>query len=84
MYYDDFIAHQVTRANNPSATHLVVDPRRSERRLLRTLWSLVRQVAWGIDALTRVQHGIDVPPDHGARRQPRPAISRTSRRTGPR
>ncbi len=49
------------------------------RRLLRTLWSGLRQFAWGIDAFSSVRHGLDVPPDHRARnrfastpRQPRP------------
>lgn len=71
MYYDEFLARQATTANNPSATHVVV-PARSGRRLLRALWSRVREAAWGVDALSRVQHGLEVPLDHGARRQPRP------------
>lgn len=65
MYYDDFIARQVL-ANNPSAAR-VVAPRRSGHPVLRWLWTLVRRVAWGVDALSRVQHGVEVPPDHGAR-----------------
>ena len=69
MHFDDFIAQQTLKTNDPSASD-VVDARHPLRRLLRTLWSGVRQVAWGIDAFSSVQHGIDVPPDHGARSRP--------------
>lgn len=69
MHSHDFIADQTLKTNarqaSPSvATHQHV------RRLLRALWSGVRQVAWGIDAYSRVRHGIEVPPDHGARNRP--------------
>ena len=66
MSFNDFLAQQSTTTDAPSslpsegAQQLV-------RRLLRTLWSGVRQVAWGIDAFSRVSHGMEVPPDHGAR-----------------
>ncbi|MDP3891326.1 hypothetical protein [Nocardioides sp.] len=61
----DFIAEQATRTSQRS---LSPDPaQRRGRGLIRALWSGVRQIAWGIDAHSRVWHGIDVPPDHGAR-----------------
>jgi hypothetical protein len=69
MYVDDFIAQQIMKTNDPSPSHHV-GAQQPIRRLLRTLWSGVRQVAWGIDAFSRVRHGIDVPPDHGARSRP--------------
>lgn len=77
MYFDDFTAGQILKTNDPSSSH-DVGAQHLIRHLLRALWSGVRQVAWGIDAHSRVWHGIDVPPDHGARnspslpRQPRP------------
>jgi hypothetical protein len=70
MYFDDFIAQQ-TMKNNASASVRKVSVRPRDRRLLRILWNGVRQVAWGIDASSRVRHGIDVPPGHPARRRPR-------------
>jgi len=69
MHFDDFIAQQVMKINDPSHSH-DVGAQQPIRRLLRTLWSGVRKVAWGIDAFSRVSHGIDVPPDHGARSRP--------------
>jgi hypothetical protein len=70
MYFDDFIAEQIDKTNrSPSSHH--VGGQQPIRRLLRTLWSGVRQVAWGIDAFSSVRHGIEVPPDHGARSRPR-------------
>jgi hypothetical protein len=70
MYFDDFIAHQVMRTTAPSSSHHAGTPQPT-RRLLRGLWSGVRQLAWGIDAGSSVRHGIEVPPDHGARSRPR-------------
>ena len=69
MYFDDFIAQQIMKTNDPSPWH-DVGARQPIRHLLRTLWSGIRRVAWGIDAFSRVSHGIDVPPDHGARNRP--------------
>lgn len=45
--------------------------RQHEGSLLRTVWNGVRQIAWGIDAYSSLRHGIDLPPDHGARRRTR-------------
>lgn len=69
MYFDDFIAEQLLQPNGSHPTH---DRRAQQpiRRLLRTLWNGARKAAWGIDAFSSVQHGIDVPPDHGARHRP--------------
>lgn len=69
MYFDDFIAQQVSQTNEATASHRGAP--QPLRRLLRALWSGIRHIAWGIDAFSRVQHGIDVPPDHGARSRPR-------------
>ncbi len=66
MYLDDLIAQQTMKTNNPSSSPCV-GAQQPIRRMLRTLWSGLRQVAWGIDASSSVRHGIDVPPDHGAR-----------------
>jgi hypothetical protein len=69
MYSDDFIARKTKSTNDPSLLH-ADGGQQPIRGLLRTLWNCVRQVAWGIDAYSRVMHGIDVPPDHGARNRP--------------
>jgi hypothetical protein len=69
MYIDDFIAQQTMKTNDPHASHYV-SGEQPIQRLLRTLSSGLRQVAWGIDAFSSVWHGIDVPPDHGARSRP--------------
>ncbi len=37
------------------------------QELARRLWSGLRHMAWGLDAFARIQHGLDVPPDHPAR-----------------
>ncbi|MBA0127805.1 hypothetical protein H0B56_19845 [Haloechinothrix sp. YIM 98757] len=66
MYFDDFIADQTLKTNDSSSSH-DVRAQQPIRRLLHTLWSGARQVAWGIDAFSSVRHGIDVPPDHDAR-----------------
>jgi hypothetical protein len=80
MYLDDFIAQQIMKTNDASSTH-DVGAQQPIRRLLRTLWSGVRQVAWGIDAAASVWHGIEVPPDHGARSRP-PSVPRHPRPSG--
>ncbi|TDC80598.1 hypothetical protein E1193_17305 [Micromonospora sp. KC606] len=77
MYFDDFIAQQFMKTNDSSSSHYV-GAQQPIRRLLGTLWGGIRQVAWGIDAFSRVRHGIDVPPDHGARSQP-PSVPRHPR-----
>lgn len=41
------------------------------RLLLDAAWRAARQVWWGVDAASRLRHGMDVPADHGARREPR-------------
>lgn len=69
MYFHDFIAQQTIKTNDPSPSH-DVGAQQPIRHLLRTLWSGLRQVAWGIDASSRLSLGIDVPPDHGARSRP--------------
>jgi hypothetical protein len=69
MYYDDFIARQTIKANNPSPSHRARE-QKTTRGLLPALWRGVRQIAWGIDAFSSVTHGVSVPPDHGARRRP--------------
>lgn len=69
MYFDDFIAQQIVKTNG-SRPSRYAGARRPIRGLLGTLWSGIRQVAWGIDAFSSVRHGIDVAPDHGARSQP--------------
>ncbi|MDV6013786.1 hypothetical protein [Haloechinothrix sp. LS1_15] len=69
MHFDDFIAQQLLKANDSSSSQHV-GAQRPIRRLLRALWSGARQVARGVDAFSSVRHGIDVPPDHGARHRP--------------
>ncbi|GAA5118152.1 hypothetical protein [Haloechinothrix salitolerans] len=69
MYFDDFIAEQILKNNGSSSSH-DVRAKQPIRRLLRALWRGARQFAWGIDAFSSVRHGIDVPPDHGARNRP--------------
>ncbi|EHR51311.1 hypothetical protein SacmaDRAFT_3075 [Saccharomonospora marina XMU15] len=64
MYFDDFIARQILKTDDPVSRY---GARLPIRRLLRTLWSGARGMAWGIDAFSSVWHGIDVPADHGAR-----------------
>ncbi len=78
MYFDDFIAQQIMKTNDSSPSHYV-GARQPIRRLLRTLWSGIRQVGWGIDAFSSVRHGIDVPPDHGARNRPTSSRPRCAR-----
>jgi hypothetical protein len=41
------------------------------RLLLGAVWRAARQVLWGVDAASRLRHGMEVPADHGARREPR-------------
>lgn len=67
MYFDDFIAEQVMAAHHSARGRDRRAPQRAG--LLRTMWNGVRQVAWGIDAYSTLRHGIDLPPDHGARRR---------------
>jgi hypothetical protein len=71
MYFDDFIAQQIMQTSDASSSSHYVGAQQPIPHLLRTLWSGVRQVACGIDAFSSVRHGIDVPPDHGARSRPR-------------
>jgi hypothetical protein len=71
MYFDDFIAQQIMETNDPPFSHHA-GAQQPTRHLLGTLWSGIRQVAWGTDAFSSVRHGIDMPPDHGARSQPPP------------
>lgn len=68
MHSHDFIADRITDAHPSSSPDVAAQQRL--RRLLHALWSGVRQIAWGIDAHSRLSHGIDVPPDHGARSRP--------------
>jgi hypothetical protein len=77
MYFDDFIARQIMQTDDSSSSHYV-GAQQPIPHLLHTLWSGVRQVAWGIDAFASVRHGIDVPPDHGARSRP-PSVPRHPR-----
>lgn len=72
MYFDDFIAQQTMRTDTPIRSRHV-GARRPARRTLRSLWRGIRQLAWGIDAFSSVRHGIEVPPEHGARVRPRNA-----------
>lgn len=72
MYFDDFIAQQTMKTNTPSSAR-DGGAQRPIRRPLRSLGRGIRQLAWGIDAFSSVRHGIDVPPDHGARNRPRSA-----------
>ena len=73
MYIDAHIAQQTMQTDHTHASHNLADEQPT-RRLLRTFWSGLRQVAWGIDAFSSVWHGIDVPPDHGARNRPSEAL----------
>jgi hypothetical protein len=70
MFFDDFIAQQTLKTIDSSYPHRGGVPR-PRRGLLSTLWSGLRQIAWGIDAMSSIRHGVEVPPDHGARRQRR-------------
>jgi hypothetical protein len=72
MHLDDLIAQETMKIGDSSSAHHL-GAQDALRRLLDTLWSGVRQVAWGIDAFSSVRHGIDVPPDHGARTSGTPA-----------
>jgi hypothetical protein len=69
MSFDNVITQQSMRTHDSSSSHPRGAPQ-PIRWLLRTLWSGVRQVAWGIDAFSSVRHGIDVPPNHVARSRP--------------
>ena len=85
MHFDDVTAQRIMKTNDPSSSR-DVGAQQHIRRLLSTLWNGVRQVAWGIDALSRVWHGIDVPPDHGAGNRPassRPRCARAARAIAP-
>lgn len=52
----------------PDTTAIGSD-RQLARLFLRSTWRAARQVFWGIDAASRLRHGLDVPADHGARRE---------------
>jgi hypothetical protein len=78
MHFDDFTAQQIMKTNDPSSSR-DVGAQQHIRRLLSTLWNGVRQGAWGIDAFSRMWHGIDVPPDHGARHRPTSSGPRCAR-----
>lgn len=69
MYFDDFLAQQVMKSDDPYTSHRDAGEQ-PVRRLLRSMWRGLREVAWGIDAFSSVWHGIDVPPEHGARSRP--------------
>lgn len=69
MHFDYLTTQQIMKTNDPSSSR-DVGAQQDIPRLLSTLWNGVRQVAWGIDAYSRVWHGIEVPPDHGARNRP--------------
>lgn len=69
MHFDDFIAQQILNTtHSPSTQHR--DARQPIRRLLHTLRNYAHQLASGIDASSSIQHGINLPANHGARRQP--------------